>query len=119
MFRHSPQAYPRPPLLTALTAVLALALLPAGAAQAAKSKVAISQAAWFPKTQQLIVKGTNKATVQTAELCDVNGRRLAAAPCAVRVQAGADEAVLAVKGAPKACLQAPTCSITSPHPAPP
>jgi hypothetical protein len=117
--------------LAALALLMALALLPVEVAFAAKSKITISQAAWFPKTGQLRVKSANRSAVRTAELYDVNGRRLASAtgaklnftlgadrlptvPCAVRVQAGNDEALLAVKGAPKACTKAPTCSIITP-----
>jgi hypothetical protein len=130
MPRSSPPPVVSPFLGNALAAVLALALLPTGAVQAAKSKVAISQAAWFPKTQQLKVKAANRSGVQ-AELYDLNGRRLAAAtgkqlnftlnrdavpsvPCAVRVQAGDDEALKPVKGAPKDCAKAPLCQITAP-----
>ncbi len=100
--------------------------------QAAPSKVKISQAAWYPKTHTLKIKGQNGSSVPTAEIYDINGRRLTSSsgkrlnlslsddqfpsvPCAVRVQAGNDEATKPVKGAPKACLRAPTCKITAPR----
>jgi hypothetical protein len=111
--------------------ILALAMLPLGSAEAAKSKITVSQAAWFPKTQTLLVKGANNSATSTVELYDQGGRRLATstgkklnfnlnrsvvpvAPCAVRVQAGNDEALVAVKGAPKDCAKAPLCQITAP-----
>ncbi len=99
----------------------------------ATAKLSISKAVWSAKTQQLQIKGSLKgaASATPIELFDINGKRLdtvtsspfmltltarqlSTVPCAVRAQAGTQEVVKQVAGAPKDCAKAPSCKILQP-----
>lgn len=107
---------------------LALALLAAAIPWAATAAVTLETAA-LDAAGGLQVQGKADASAPV-ELYDINGRRLwsgagpsftaslaasqlTAAPCAVRAVSNGTEAILDVSGAPAACKQAPTCSITA------
>jgi hypothetical protein len=124
MNKRTPRAWPGGWAPTALALLLSqLAVGSAGAAVAIGSAGLSAQGV-------LTVKGTADAGA-SVELLDLNGRRLgsvkgpsftltvpknqlANAPCAVRAESAGKEAVLAVTGAPAACAQPPTCSISVP-----
>ncbi|WP_367026059.1 multiheme c-type cytochrome [Methylococcus sp. ANG] len=111
--------------------LLALAVLLAPQAVSAAAKIKIAKAAWSEKAGALTITGKAKGGTGAVEIYDINGRRLgngqggsfavtlsrqdlAGVPCAVRVQSGEAEVIKAVKGAPKSCSGAPTCSIVNP-----
>jgi hypothetical protein len=103
--------------------------LPPSPVNAAGAKLRISSATW--SDGQLSVSGTLSNSTAPIDIFDINGRKLAtaagspfsasvgsdvlpAAPCLVRVQAGALDAVKPVDGAPKSCRKVPSCKIVSP-----
>ncbi|WP_026597605.1 hypothetical protein [Methylococcus capsulatus] len=108
---------------------LVLALAPQAVPAAAKIKVA--KTVWSDKAGTLTVAGKAKGGSGAIDIYDINGRwlgsgqgdgfaltlsrsDLAGVPCAVRVRSGDAEVIKAVKGAPKSCAGAPTCSIVNP-----
>ncbi|QXP88757.1 cytochrome C [Methylococcus capsulatus] len=108
---------------------LVLALAPQAVPAAAKIKIA--KTVWSDKAGTLTVAGKAKGGSGAIDIYDINGRwlgsgqgdgfaltlsrsDLAGVPCAVRVRSGDAEVIKAVKGAPKSCAGAPTCSIVNP-----